>query len=344
MALEPHELMEEMEHASHADHVAAHGGGHDKGAGAGTGKLIGLTMAVLGVLLAFSSAMVGASRTEFIAAMVQKSTAALEYQGLSTKYRMIEGHVQAMHAALPTDLKAFMAQDAEITATAAAIGGDGAQQAKLLVLVRDQIMNTVMPTEDDAKRLVALTRQFDRQQEKAREWVESHDELIETHYQASERYERGQLCSEVGIVLASIALLLMNRRVWAGAVLLAVVCVGLNAYAFVSTHAPAHDNEEKIETAKKGFEATIDEKAEKAADDKLLEEIEGAYPPSDEKTHEKAGEKPTPRPESSSAKPETSAGKPMESTPAPTTKPAPMPTPAVTPSPAPTGKAHDPGY
>ncbi|MEO8800799.1 MAG: hypothetical protein ABI551_23110, partial [Polyangiaceae bacterium] len=58
------ELLEQMEHAGHAGHSGhghGGGGGHDAG---GPGKAIGITMALLGVMLAFCAAMVGSERTE----------------------------------------------------------------------------------------------------------------------------------------------------------------------------------------------------------------------------------------------------------------------------------------
>ena len=56
-----HEIVEHIEHAAH--------GGH--GAGGGASRYIGITMALLGVMVAFCSAMVGAQRTELIKAMVE---------------------------------------------------------------------------------------------------------------------------------------------------------------------------------------------------------------------------------------------------------------------------------
>ena len=48
-----HEIVEHIEHAAH--------GGHG---GSGPARYIGITMALLGVMVAFCSAMVGAQRTE----------------------------------------------------------------------------------------------------------------------------------------------------------------------------------------------------------------------------------------------------------------------------------------
>ncbi|MGH7328856.1 MAG: hypothetical protein ACREJX_10960, partial [Polyangiaceae bacterium] len=57
-----HEIAEHIEHA-------AHGGHGDKG----VGRMAGITMAILGVMLALCSAMVGGQRTDVIATMVEQS-------------------------------------------------------------------------------------------------------------------------------------------------------------------------------------------------------------------------------------------------------------------------------
>ena len=61
------EVSEMLEHAEHAAH-GGHGGhgGHDDHQGAKTGRMIGLTMAILGVMLAFCAAEVGSARSELI--------------------------------------------------------------------------------------------------------------------------------------------------------------------------------------------------------------------------------------------------------------------------------------
>lgn len=61
-----HEVAEKIEHASHPPEAAHHGS-------SASGTLIGVTMAVMGVMLAICSAMVGAERTSLIETMVLQS-------------------------------------------------------------------------------------------------------------------------------------------------------------------------------------------------------------------------------------------------------------------------------
>src|SRR3984957_2169734 len=90
-----HELAEHIEHAK-----GGHGEGH--GHGGGPGKAIGITMAMLGVMLAFCAAMVGAARTELIATMVEQSNRFSLYQAESMKFRVMEADVEMLHAITPT--------------------------------------------------------------------------------------------------------------------------------------------------------------------------------------------------------------------------------------------------
>src|SRR5262245_56092256 len=85
-----HEMLEKMEHAGHAGHAE---GGHG-----GPGKMIGITMALLGVMLAFCAAMVGSARTELIRATVEQANLWSIYQAESTKYRVMEADYEMLHA------------------------------------------------------------------------------------------------------------------------------------------------------------------------------------------------------------------------------------------------------
>src|ERR1700704_5422069 len=70
-----------LEHAE----PAAHAGGHD-----GTSnKLFGVTMGLIGVLIAFCSLMVGSERNELTRAMIEQTQAHADYTAASTKFRLI---------------------------------------------------------------------------------------------------------------------------------------------------------------------------------------------------------------------------------------------------------------
>src|SRR5258708_35121433 len=93
------ELKDTLEHTEHITH-AAHG--HDDGHGSDPkqrlGTYIGITMAVLGVLLAFCAAKVGGERTELVQALVQQSNAHAQYHAQDVKHRVAVIGLQQVHA------------------------------------------------------------------------------------------------------------------------------------------------------------------------------------------------------------------------------------------------------
>src|SRR5205814_5144893 len=88
------ELAEKIEHMSHG-----HGGHGERGKASGTH--IGITMAVLGVMLALCSALVGAQRTLLIESMVLQSTKWGVAQAESTKFRVIEADLELLKSISP---------------------------------------------------------------------------------------------------------------------------------------------------------------------------------------------------------------------------------------------------
>src|SRR5215472_12278962 len=81
---------ENLEHAEHATHGAHHG--------ARQSKRFGVTMALMGVLIAFSAAMVGSERNELTRVMIEQTQAHSDYTGASTKFRLIMIELEKQHA------------------------------------------------------------------------------------------------------------------------------------------------------------------------------------------------------------------------------------------------------
>src|SRR4051812_24800203 len=95
------ELLEHMEHAAHSGGGGHGHGGGDHGGKPGPGKQIGVTMAILGVMLALCAAMVGSQRTELIRAMVEQSERFGLYQAESMKFRVVEADIEMLKAISP---------------------------------------------------------------------------------------------------------------------------------------------------------------------------------------------------------------------------------------------------
>jgi len=293
-----HEMLEKMEHAGHAGHEG-HGPAH------GPGKMIGITMAILGVMLAFCAAMVGSARTELIKATVEQANLWSLYQAESTKYRVMEADFEMLHALTPN--KAELKRFEEKLTNLKRPGGkeddeDTAELKEAIHIAIVELAEVLTPDKDDEDRLSALAQKYKHDMREAKEDAEAYDDAIEAHHHASEWYERAQLCAEIGIVIASIALLLSNRGVWAISVAIGVLGGGIVGYTFQHTRALLAQAEKKIEEAKKRT-AEI-EKDDDDGDDKPGEEKKdehGVPPAHGGHDAPKPGAAPPPTPEAKPA-------------------------------------------
>jgi hypothetical protein len=200
-----------LEHAEHISHS-----GHGHGAPERLSTYIGITMAVLGVLLAFCSALVGSERTLLVQKMIEQQNAHAKYQAQNTKHRMVfvallQSHALGLSGATPTLRK------------------------------------------DD---MLTLANTFDRylaEAEAGREWTESFDEMIKVHAEAQEAYEHGLLAAEIGIIFASIALLLKRRPVWLISLVLGGLCIFLVANTWVHAGHQAQEQAQVIAAKEKRY-------------------------------------------------------------------------------------------
>ncbi len=202
--------LEHAEHIGHADHGAGHGAGHDAHGHFGT--YVGITMAILGVLLAFCAAKVGGERTELVQSLVMQQHAHEKYQGLSIKHRVAFLDLQAVHA----------------------LAGDlGVSSRREL---REDLLSMAKTVDDYFEETAA-----------ADAWETAFDPAIAAHVKAQEHFELAQLMAEIGIVIASVALLLKKRPAWYLALALGVAAVGTVGVTYQQTHAVVAAAEVKIE-------------------------------------------------------------------------------------------------
>jgi hypothetical protein len=83
----PHEKLEQAEHTAHVP-----------------SKHIGLTMALIGVLIAFCAAMVGSQRNELTRTLIEQTQAHSDYSSASTKFRLIMMELEKLRRGLPADV------------------------------------------------------------------------------------------------------------------------------------------------------------------------------------------------------------------------------------------------
>ena len=231
-----HEALEHAEHAAHAgghDHPPADGKPH------APGKLIGLTMALIGVLIAFCAALVGAERNELTRTMIEQTQAHSDYSSASTKFRLIMLDLEKQRGA------------------PVAVSTDGAAGDRPVL-----------------RRLLRLYGDYSKERQFSKEWSDSYNPLVQAHFEGAEGYEHAQLVAEIGIVLASLGVLLGSRSAWLASVVLAAVCIVQVGRTAFHTH---HEVTEAAEHVHHGEEAYQDlRKAHTGAneDEKTVEALD----------------------------------------------------------------------
>jgi hypothetical protein len=276
-----HELAEKIEHAH-----GHHGSGHD----AGPSKAIGITMAVLGVLLAFSAAMVGSQRTELIKSMVLQSNKFGLYQAEAMKFRVLEADFELLKSLSPK--KDEIAKVEETLRTKRRPSGnkddeDTAELKDLIASATEDMADLLTPDTSELVRFRRMSREYERDMHEAKEDAEAYDLSIEAHQEAAERYEWAQLAAEIGIVVASIALLLGSRKVWSAAIVLGVICTGALGMTYMKTAQALARADAKIEAAAKNVQAleNDDDDAEAAPSASAAPAGSGASPSASPSEH-----------------------------------------------------------
>jgi len=196
-----HEKLERAEHAAH------HGSSN---------KVFGVTMALIGVLIAFCAAMVGSERNELTRAMIEQTQAHADYTSASTKFRLIMLELEK--------------QRARVAAARDTPGGWS-------------------PVE----RFIELAGDYTRERSLAKTWADTYKPLVEAHFDAAEGYERAQLIAEIGIVLASLAVLLGSRPAWFVSVALSLACIIQVGRTFFPTGRVVKETLAKVARAEEAY-------------------------------------------------------------------------------------------
>ena len=232
------EAYEALEHAEHAAHAGGHDHDHADNKSRGPGKLIGLTMALIGVLIAFCAALVGGERNELTRTMIEQTQAHSDYSSASTKFRLIMLDLEKQRGA------------------PAVASSEGGEDRPVL------------------RRLLRLYDDYSKERKYSKEWSDSYSPLVQAHFEGAEGYEHAQLIAEIGIVLASLGVLLASRTAWVLSLILAAVCVAQLGRTALHTR---HEVVEAAEHVQHGEETYQDlRKAHSAAneDEKTVEALD----------------------------------------------------------------------
>ena len=245
-------------HGKEAAHGAdAHGGGHG-----GPAKWIGITMAVLGVMLAVCAALVGSARTELLAASIEQANKFGIQQSEATKFRVMDADRELLHAVTPSKTETAKFENAlkdVRSRSGKADDEDTAEIKDLLDTATRSMADVLTPDPEDEARIGGLRKTYARDLAEAKEDAEAYDGAIEAHAEEAEGYEKAQLCAEIGIVVASIALLLSSRLVWFVALAVGIGGFGIGVKTRMETSAALVVAEKKIEDAKNNAAVIEDE-------------------------------------------------------------------------------------
>ena len=173
-------------------------------------------MATLGVLLAFCAAKVGGERTELVQTLVEQQKAHQEWLGNDVKHRVAFINLLEMHATVtPEGLKDLNKDESMFMA---------------------DTVDRYLGEADLAKGLES-----------------AYDGAISAHVVAQEQYEIAQLFAEVGIVIASVALLLKRKVAWFISLALGAVSIYFVGTTYVRTAKAVHAAEHAVEEKGKAY-------------------------------------------------------------------------------------------
>lgn len=197
----------------HSEHIA-HAGHGDR-----LGVYIGVTMAILGVVLAFCSAMVGSERTLLVQKLVEQQNAHAKYQAQDVKHRM-----------------SFLALT-QVQATTFGGGNNNVSKEGVLSMAR-------------------TVERYLAESVLAKEWTVSYDGVVKAHMEAQEEYEHALLAAEIGIVIASVALMIKRREAWYISVALGLAAVVIAGQTMVHVKHEVKESEHLIAAAETKYETT----------------------------------------------------------------------------------------
>lgn len=199
-------------------------------------KHIGLTIALIGVLIAFCAAMVGTEQNQLTRTMTEQTQAHSDYTGASTKFRLVMD-----------DLAKLRIQSSPESTTA---------------------------EPQELKRFLRLHLDYSRERDFAKRWADTYQPAIDAHFDAAEGYDNAQLFAEIGIVVASLAVLLSNRTAWVLSILLAFISIGVLTSTFVKTRRTVSKAVANIRQAENDYQRLRKAHLTANGDERILEELD----------------------------------------------------------------------
>ena len=117
-----------------------------------------------------------------------------------------------------------------------------------------------------------MTRYY-AQAQAADAWTKTYDALAEAHSNAGSGYDRSMLLAEIGIVIASVALLLKRKIPFVAATCLGVASIAVIAMTWTAANRDIADATAKIAVAQKGYDDLIAADKVSASESELASEM-----------------------------------------------------------------------
>jgi hypothetical protein len=216
-------VKEELERAEMTAHVSS--------------KHIGLTIALIGVLIAFCAAMVSSEQNELTRTMSEQTQAHSDYSGASGKFRSVMIELEKLHH-------------------------------------ETSLGSTEATPPPELKRFLRLSLDYSRERDFAKTWVDTYQPAVEAHFDAADDYHNAQLVAEIGLVIASLAILLSSRRAWVLSILLAVISIGALTFTFIKTRRSVSHAIGNIRQAENAYEQLRKAHLGAHGDERILEELD----------------------------------------------------------------------
>jgi Domain of unknown function (DUF4337) len=216
-------LHEKLERAESASHISS--------------KHIGVTIALIGALIAFCAAMVTSEQNKLTRTMTEQTQANSDFSGASTKFRSVMNELENLH----------IQSSPESTGAA-----------------------------PELRRFFRLSLDYRRERDFAKTWVDTYQPAIDAHFDAADGYENAQLVAEIALVVASLAILLSNRSAWVLSILIAVVCLGVLTWTILKTRRSVSHSIGNIQQAENAYQKLRKAHlaANQDQDERTLEELD----------------------------------------------------------------------
>jgi hypothetical protein len=108
-------------------------------------------------------------------------------------------------------------------------------------------------------------------------WSDAYDPVVRAHVEGQDKYELGTLASEIGIVMASVALLLRRKMIWYVAMGLGVISIGIMFATYARTTPVVRESEKKIEESARAYHEVRTADKTTQTEDALVNEVLAAY-------------------------------------------------------------------